>query len=1035
MRIHRLTLEAIGPFPGRHTIDFDALSAGGLFLLEGPTGSGKSTLIDAVVFALYGKVAGAEASDDRLHSDHAAPDVEPFVELTFSTAAGIYRVWRSPAFQRPKKRGGGFTAQNARAKLWRLAEVDTADGGEGGGEPISAHVQEVGGELGRIVVLDRAQFTQTVVLPQGQFASFLRAKPEDRRAVLQDVFGTEVYEQLQKQLAEMARSARAAVERASVQIGAATAAFVSTVGRAADDEGSLTGPARARADQPEADAEDDVTVLLAAAETLDGDVLTERTAQVCSAAAAAADRAREAEHLSAAAELAARGRLDAERGLAARIERRTSLLKEHEALLGRAPEVGAAAARLDLGRRAGTVTAALRAHADTALLTERTRAAWDLAVDEARRGPHADLLDRTDGGTDVPALLAVHDAATAEQGALLELVELEAQLPRAEEAAAATLRSIEASAEALAEAEQMLADRPALRLELAGSLEQARRAAAEEPAARAAAQAARGVLEAAAAAQTLSAQVVAAETDVAAAAVRAREALDVEHAVRTRWVDGMAGALAAGLETGRPCAVCGSPEHPRPATPSPQHASTEQVEAATAARESADRDLGAARTALTRFSEQLAAARRAAEDRSVDQAGAELADAEARVTTAAAAAALAADLEPRLEAFDAETAALSASVTGDRSSLAVRREGLAGMRRQLAADRDRCVRARGGADSVTARARSLTARSRCARALLDARRELLTAEEAAAQAAARLRQGLADASLPDAAAARAATLPAAEIGALERQVFDHRAALDRVAAGLAEPEIAALSGTETADVGAAQDAHRLALTALTEATRAASVARGRADQATSAREDLLAALAGHAERSREAAPLLRTANLANAGDGNETSTTLATYVLLRRFEDVVAAANERLATMSDGRYALERIDEREGGQRSRKAGLGLQVRDHLTESPRDPHTLSGGETFYVSLCLALGLADVVRSEAGGIELGTLFVDEGFGSLDPATLDAVMGELGKLREGGRAVGIVSHVTELKARIAERIEVRRLPSGASTLTVRS
>ncbi|MDD9205097.1 SbcC/MukB-like Walker B domain-containing protein, partial [Georgenia sp. 10Sc9-8] len=112
-----------------------------------------------------------------------------------------------------------------------------------------------------------------------------------------------------------------------------------------------------------------------------------------------------------------------------------------------------------------------------------------------------------------------------------------------------------------------------------------------------------------------------------------------------------------------------------------------------------------------------------------------------------------------------------------------------------------------------------------------------------------------------------------------------------------------------------------------------------------------------------------------------------------------------------------------------------QVRDHVTETPRDPHTLSGGETFYVSLCLALGLADVVRSEAGGIELGTLFVDEGFGSLDPETLDDVMTELGKLQSGGRAVGVVSHVAELKTRIAERIEVRRLPAGASTVTVRA
>jgi exonuclease SbcC len=269
---------------------------------------------------------------------------------------------------------------------------------------------------------------------------------------------------------------------------------------------------------------------------------------------------------------------------------------------------------------------------------------------------------------------------------------------------------------------------------------------------------------------------------------------------------------------------------------------------------------------------------------------------------------------------------------------------------------------------------------------------------------------------------------------LDQQIQRHRNDVARVAAGLAEDEIAGLTGTEVADVPGAQATHAEAMAALTRAAGAASEADLRCRQTREAADELLGALAAHAEGARRAAPVLRAAALATAGEGNTIDTTLATYVLLRRFEDVVAAANDRLSQMSDGRYTLERIDEREGGQRSRKAGLGLRVRDHVTDVPRDPHTLSGGETFYVSLCLALGLADVVRSEAGGVELGTLFVDEGFGSLDPGTLDAVMTELGRLREGGRSVGIVSHVADLKDRIPERIEVRRLPSGASTLTVR-
>jgi exonuclease SbcC len=177
------------------------------------------------------------------------------------------------------------------------------------------------------------------------------------------------------------------------------------------------------------------------------------------------------------------------------------------------------------------------------------------------------------------------------------------------------------------------------------------------------------------------------------------------------------------------------------------------------------------------------------------------------------------------------------------------------------------------------------------------------------------------------------------------------------------------------------------------------------------------------------------ANLAAAaGSDNAKQLTLASYVLARRFEDVVAAANGRLTAMSGGRFELARSEEKEA-VRARRTGLAMKVVDHEIGRERDPRTLSGGETFYVSLCLALGLADVVTAEAGGTELGTLFVDEGFGTLDAETLEVVLAELGRLRDGGRVVGVVSHVEALKQAIAERVAVRRLPGGGSTLTVRA
>jgi exonuclease SbcC len=261
-----------------------------------------------------------------------------------------------------------------------------------------------------------------------------------------------------------------------------------------------------------------------------------------------------------------------------------------------------------------------------------------------------------------------------------------------------------------------------------------------------------------------------------------------------------------------------------------------------------------------------------------------------------------------------------------------------------------------------------------------------------------------------------------------------KAADDEAAAvrdGLADPALNDPALDEpAADLEALLASVEQAESAWTESERELATAHERLDSATRHSELLAAAVADGRQVLADTAAAIRLGNLVSGNGDNRLKMELTTYVLVRRFTEVIASANAQLRNICDSRYELEHTESRNGNARS---GLGLQVHDHFTGISRDPKTLSGGEAFYVALSLALGLADVVRSESGGVDMGTLFIDEGFGSLDPDTLDDVMGVLDRLRAGGRVVGIVSHVQELKTRISDRIEVIPRADKSSVLRV--
>ncbi|HEX3003080.1 MAG TPA: SbcC/MukB-like Walker B domain-containing protein, partial [Angustibacter sp.] len=498
--------------------------------------------------------------------------------------------------------------------------------------------------------------------------------------------------------------------------------------------------------------------------------------------------------------------------------------------------------------------------------------------------------------------------------------------------------------------------------------------------------------------------------------------------VRERRLRGMAAALAAGLAAGRSCPVCGSTEHPDPAPTAPGHVdeaqerlAQEQADAARAAREDAQR-------AHAAVAQRHAALSAAAAGRSVEAARSAVADSERELAEAEQAAQA---LEQCRDELRTEQADHDADVEARQTAQRRRDETRARLEVQRARQGElgaALARLLGGADDLTARRDQVAAEADALDAVLDAERDLAVARTRADDLRAAAAVAAAELGFADVRAAQQAWLDDDAFAALEQAVRDHERLRADTEAVLATPELRDLDDAASPDLDALRSAAEQAEQRSGQALRATTIAQ----QAHGALTDLAEALREHDDVHRELRARHRHVDelsrcVDGTGGGNVRRMRLSAFVLAARLEEVAVAASERLVAMSDGRYTLAHSDDlAKGGARS---GLGLEVVDSWTGVAREPSTLSGGESFIASLALALGLADVVQAEAGGTDIETLFVDEGFGSLDDDALEEVMTVLDGLRSGGRTVGIVSHVADLRSRIHQQLEVVKTRTGST------
>ncbi len=1012
MRPHRLTVEAMGPFAHEVSVDFDELVHEGLFLIHGPTGAGKTSLLDALSFALYGEVPGARG-DRGLLSDHAAAGSTPKVSLTFSSQGARYQVARQPYHESVKRRGSGTTPRSPTATLVRL----DAPAGSAITRPT-----EVNAEIRRLVGLTARQFQQVILLPQGEFEKVLRGRPEAREELLKTLFHTIGFEDLSEWLADQARTRRSRMTNGMRRLATVAqealrhAPIVAPEGSAAADPGAAPGQPLFARDAEVGGVPDQAALnrLVARAQ----DTVRDAAAVLGAADATLTLRRRE---------------LEVATAEAAAWDRRSKARVEAQHLHDTQPAIERTRTTVDRARQAEHIRPSVAALA----VAESDQAAAQVAASKAsaRADTLRSLAPLRPGAVDhltltsVPAPAEVDTARRALAAELARLAELTDTAERAAEATAAAgdlrlraeqhrIASSTAAAEAT-DAQRMLAE-----------------LAVEHVAAAAAVASLPGLAEAAA---STARQATAADELVAVrrrltdadkswtvAVAEANAAFATHLDLRARYLNGIAAVLAGTLQPGDACQVCGSLDHPRPAEATVGAVEQSTVDTAEAVTETANAEAERRRAVMERLQRQEAGLVVAAGPGEADPRRAHAIAAEADVfhRDAVGVAEGMAGLGARRTEIEAR-AAISAATATAETGAADRTEAAALSQDESAQEATaRLVDALGPDVKLGAAIDGLRAVDEALAHLADHAGRCDRACQATKGARARVDADVAASPFADRAAAEDALLDAADLRLRSDEVADHDRRRDAVAARLAEADRAGVGDLRPDDATARRAAEVAAVAKDAAVVRHTEVHRAAVDLADRTDE--------HRRLLAELGPLEADAHLyesvANRCSGRVApKVSLQRWVLATYLDGICEHANRRLMAMTGGRYQLRVA--REVGHAGAKAGLDLRVHDAHTGTERPVTTLSGGETFQASLALALGVADSVEARTGGVRLDALFVDEGFGTLDAESLELAMDELDSLRVGGRMVGVISHVPELRERIRAGIEVTPTPQGST------
>lgn len=919
MRPLKLKLSAFGPYAGKITLDFEQLGTGGLYLITGDTGAGKTTIFDAITFALYGDPSGNNREVSMLRSKYAAATTPTEVELTFRYYGKEYTVKRNPEYERAKERGTGTTKQEAGAEFYY------PDG------TVITKVREVNRAILSVIGIDRNQFCQIAMIAQGDFLKLLLAPTKERMEIFRHIFKTERFSALQERL----KRESGALADECAQIRQSIAQYI---GGIVYDESSAAAPEAEKAKQ--------------------GELTTDRTVALIETLIA---EDKTAEELLAKQKAVLQAELDVIKGKIAKA-------KEF------------AAAKADLAKN----------QAETKQAEERKIALLNQLAKEKEREPQIAVANEEIAK--IRASLPEYQELTAKlaqvqtndkklrtlKQTVLELEERIVKQRQEIETLTEEEKTLQTAGEErlqLETEEQQLADRTKRLTALLASL---------------------GELDEARSSYNTALQAY-------RKASRLAEAANAAHQAAGRaYLDAQAGILADTLVSGMPCPVCGSTDHPSVAV-KPENAPTKaevdrlQREAETAkqreneTRETAGRLKGTYLEKGTRISEEV---QQLLGEIGTKEAGGAIAE--------------------RLREIQSRSALLQRNIAEAQTKLN-RRESIGRLlpqkRTQLEAAQQELASCRESITGGEAENNTLAARIAALQAKLS-----FPSQQEAEQEIGRL------------ANQRDGIQAAIETAQNQLVLCDNQIASLTAAGAEIQKR---LSGEPELDLAPEQKKQAETEERLQEVERSEKTVHSR----ISANENSLSRILEKADALTAAEQrytwVKALSNTANGNIAGKEKVMLETYIQMNYFDRIIARANTRLSIMTDGQYDLVR--RKEALTKQGQSGLDLDVIDHYNGTQRSVKTLSGGESFKASLALALGLSDEIQSAAGGIKLDTMFVDEGFGSLDEESLSQAMKALTSLADHDRLVGIISHVGELKEKIDKQIVVTKEKSGGSTARI--